>query len=308
MKEVGYLRELRVLHFASLHPFSMEVQINLVESLRNLQKMEYLSLLVPHGPADTATWEAAGFLLSRHLRQLFLLRIRFSRLPSLCINPSRLGKLSHLSLHVDAIDEQELRILGGLPQLRSLRLAVECSSLEVPSCNTTDEQLVCNTAGDGYLLFQKLRHCSLWYEEVRLLPSKDGVPFRRMRWVNASVLLGSEWKGVCSGRGLILPTLMQRVQKLEFPEFSVRKFRDENPGCCDSLCLEYFASLQNIKLNISCCQASAAEVEKAEATFRHAASVHPNHPTLDISRSCQDQMISAAKDKELQQAATSEGD
>jgi len=53
--------------------------------------------------------------------------------------------------------------------------------------------------------------------------------------------------------------LMPRVHKLLFNVFSVREFKDENHE--DGLCLEYFASLQNIKVNIYIDYASDAEVE-----------------------------------------------
>ena len=113
-------------------------------------------------------WEAAGFLLPRCLRQLVLANwVIFSRFPSLCINPSRLPNLSHLYLRVKDIDEQDLRILGELPELRSLELDVQSTAQVVCNNPTTD------AAGDGHL-FQKLRHCNLRYSKLRLvLPSKD---------------------------------------------------------------------------------------------------------------------------------------
>jgi disease resistance protein RPM1 len=42
-------------------------------------------------------------------------------LPS-CINPSCLPNLSHLKLELGDVDEQDLKILGGLPELRFLSL------------------------------------------------------------------------------------------------------------------------------------------------------------------------------------------
>ncbi|CAM0149568.1 unnamed protein product [Urochloa decumbens] len=322
MKELGSLRELRVLDFHCLHPLSMELQINLVESLRNLEKIEHLSLSIRsldffHATVDTAAWEEVGFLLSWRLQQLFLDGISFSRFPSRCINSLRLPKLSQLSLRVDYIDEQDLRIIGGLPHLGFLQLNVKCT-LEV-ACNTSntdddgDESLEMNVptttdaAGDDGYLFKKLRFCSLWYDEVRLVPSKDGVPFR-MKWVNASVLLDSEWEGVCSrGKGLV-PTLMPRTQKLWFTVVSVQEFKDENHGCCDSLCLEYFASLQNIRLRIYNSSGSDAEEEEVKAALQRGADLHPNRPRLHAEphQYCEYEMISAAQDEEL--AGTSEGD
>ena len=142
VKELGSLRELRVLRAGVPPRLSADVrlQVDMVESLRNLEKMERLSLgnmFSPPAPADTAAWEAAGFLLSRQLRQLFLNWVCFSVFPSFCINPSRLPNLSHLSLYVDGIDEQDLRILGGLPDpdLCFLDLCVMESTAQVVCSN-----------------------------------------------------------------------------------------------------------------------------------------------------------------------------
>ncbi|XP_039808022.1 disease resistance protein PIK6-NP-like isoform X3 [Panicum virgatum] len=278
VKELGSLKELKVLRLGSCNAFSMEVQIDLVESLRSLGKMEHLSLHAYwSSSADTATWEAAGFRLPRHIRYLLLNGINFSGFPSFCINRLCLPNLSHLSLSVDAIEEQELQILGQLPELRFLDLKVE-STAEIMVCSaaTTDP------AGDGGRFFKKLRHCTLNPWEVLLLPSKDGVSFR-MRRVHATVLLGSEWNGVSSGKGLAA-ALMPRVHKLSFKVFSVREFKDENHG--DGLCLEYFASLQNINVKIYIDDASDAEVEvkEVEASLQRAARVHPNHPLVETVR------------------------
>jgi hypothetical protein len=54
---------------------------------------------------------------------------------------------------------------------------------------------------------------------------------------------------------------------------------------CVSLALEYFASLQNVRVGIKCDNdSSAAEVEQVEAVLRRAADVHPNRPTLKVDR------------------------
>ncbi|RLM58010.1 hypothetical protein C2845_PM18G12920 [Panicum miliaceum] len=189
-------------------------------------------------------------------RQLFLGGwVRFSRFPSFCINPSRLPSLSHLSLKVDVMEEQDLRILGALPELRYLSL------------NVSTTEVVCNnpTTTDGHL-FQKLTLCSLEYSEVRLLlPSKDAS--FRMQDVSASILLGSERK--------------DGVQELWY-EVRVREFKDANDDDCGSLGLEYFISLHNIRVTIHCDGASAAEVEELEAVLRRAVDIHPNHPTLEV--------------------------
>ncbi|XP_039778632.1 probable disease resistance protein At1g59620 [Panicum virgatum] len=139
VKELGSLRELRVLCTGVSCRLSFNVRLQ-VESLRNLEKMEQLSLMSYDSiaPADTTAWEAAGFLLPAHLQRLIVTWVRFSRLPSFYINPSHLPKLSHLSLKVVGIDEQDLRILGGLPDLHFLDLDV-CSTTKDGFGSDTDE-------------------------------------------------------------------------------------------------------------------------------------------------------------------------
>nr|CAB3490616.1 unnamed protein product [Digitaria exilis] len=185
--------------------------------------MEHLSVKIEWGTLkencwDTSAWEAAGFSLSRRLRLLFTTWITFTRFPSSCINPRRLAYLSHLSLKLDAINEQELTILGMLPELRFLDLTLK-STAEM-KCNTAAAPTDAAKGGE-VLLFQKLRRFNLNYsEKVWLLLGKDnessGASFP-IGCVHAVVLLGSEWEGVCSGGGLV-PTLMPCVQKLSFTQ------------------------------------------------------------------------------------------
>ena len=94
------------------------------------------------------------------------------------------------------------------------------------------------------------------------------------------MLLGSEKRkdGVN-----IVPTLLPSAHELSF-HVSVREFKDVNDDDCGSLVLEYFASLQDVRVDIDCRGASAAEVEQVEAALRHAAHVHPNRPTLEAMR------------------------
>jgi disease resistance protein RPM1 len=92
LKELGSLRELRVLKFPITYGMYNSMQRDFVESLSNLQKIQYIYV---HGTpiwlVDTAMWEAAGFVLPRPLCYLGLPSIEFSKLPS-CINPTCLPK------------------------------------------------------------------------------------------------------------------------------------------------------------------------------------------------------------------------
>ena len=93
-----------------------------------------------------------------------------------------------------------------------------------------------------------------------------------MYYVRASILLGSEKRkdGV-----EVAPTLLPSVHKLQFT-VCVREGKDGNDEDCVSLGLEYFASLQDVRVDIHCSGASAADVEELEAALRHAADVHPH--------------------------------
>ncbi|CAN6381922.1 unnamed protein product [Urochloa humidicola] len=267
VKELDNLRELRVLCIRMSEMWLAPYQ---VESLRNLEKLEHLTLSTYPFTVDTAAWEAAGFLLSRRLRQLFLYNIEFSRFPSSCINPSRLPNLSHLNLSLHYIDEPDLRILGGLLELRYLYLDVYSTS-EV-ACNTESTA----SDADASYLFQKLRRCTLQYFCVPVVTRKDDDSSGgscSMFDMDASMLLGSQ-----SGKG-VAPTLMPSAQMLKFrvlvPEFMC---------ICDSFSLEYFASVRNVSVQLECTGVSTAVVEKAEAALRHAADIHPNRPKLEVTK------------------------
>jgi disease resistance protein RPM1 len=259
-----------------------------LQLLRNLQKLEILSLGTTSAPtyADAAAWEAAGLLLPRRLRELCLEWIAFSRFPSLCINPSSLPHLSRLNLRVDAMDEQDLRILGKLPQLSFLELVVQNSIAEVDCNNKT------TTDDDGCCLFRKLRSFTIcYYVGVRfLLPSQEesgsSILFF-MPSVRASMQYGSEREHttICKAAGLN-PTLMPSAQQLWFQLYVQEFIKDGNHDSDRvSLALEYFASLQNVEVYIHYDGASsAAEVEQVEAALRRAADAHPNRPTLKLYR------------------------
>jgi hypothetical protein len=77
-KELGSLRELRVLTFA-FRAMDWSMQRDFVESLSNMQKIQYISLCDgPRLEADTALWEAASFVLPQPLHYLDLFIFRFS--------------------------------------------------------------------------------------------------------------------------------------------------------------------------------------------------------------------------------------
>jgi disease resistance protein RPM1 len=141
------------------------------------------------------------------------------------------------------MDEQDLRILGGLPQLRFLDLEVYSTAKVV--CNNTRTEY-----DDACCLFQKLRRCSIWYHEgvQLLLPShEDSGSFSfRMRNVRTSMRLGSEkLDTICKATG-VARTPMPSFQELSFDVYVQEFIKDvgNHDDGCVSLALEYFASLR----------------------------------------------------------------
>jgi disease resistance protein RPM1 len=268
VKELGRLRELRVFRMVlGGYDDRMDesMQTDLVESLCNLQKIQHLRFIF-RMDVDTAKWEAAGFVLSPHLRVLSMPNIKFSTLPS-CINPSRLPNITTLYLNVDAMDEQDLESLGRLPELLDL-------SLTIYSTVT-----ISNIAGNGY--FQKLRCLDMFNSMLKFLPSKE----------DSSVSLH-----ISNGRDDIpfgyektderraAPTVMPSLEKISSTIF-VWAFKDGSYGC-DTLGLEHPPSLHTAQFFMQYDEydgKSDAEVDEAEAALRNAIqAVHPKTPTLEI--------------------------
>jgi hypothetical protein len=123
VKELGKLTELRNLKLC-IQLSDERLKRDLVESLGNLQKIEILHL---DGGLwiEESYWE--GYVPSLHLRHVSL-GMKFSRLPA-WINPLLLPKLSHLSVDVSVVEEEDLLILGSFPGLISLSLVGECVCL-----------------------------------------------------------------------------------------------------------------------------------------------------------------------------------
>ncbi|KAF8673027.1 hypothetical protein HU200_049100 [Digitaria exilis] len=271
VKELGALRKLRVLHLGMCRdsPYGSGILMDLVESLRNLQRMDHLSLLsLGWGSVsvDIATFEAWGFLLPRNMQQLILDWMRFSRVPTFCINPSCLRNLSHISLFLDYLDAQDMRVLGGLPELLDLELRAILAT-EVVSCNTTSST---DAAGED-CFFPKLRSCGLQYEKLQFQQMGNSSEVSCcMHRVQASMFLGSDRKDVWSGKAGISPTLITSIQWLYFSVAVLELIKDGDD--CVRLALQYLASLQNVSVGIVCeDDTTAAHKEEVAAVLRRAA-------------------------------------
>ncbi|WVZ48975.1 hypothetical protein U9M48_000360 [Paspalum notatum var. saurae] len=122
-KELGSLRKLRVLN-ANISVDDAESVRDFVDSLRHLDKLQHLGININRGICKSEL-EAARFVLPRTLRYFNIpFDIKFRKLPP-CINPWGLPSLSHLEIRLGDVDEQDLRNLGGLPELRHLCLTVD---------------------------------------------------------------------------------------------------------------------------------------------------------------------------------------
>ncbi|KAF0897658.1 hypothetical protein E2562_000376 [Oryza meyeriana var. granulata] len=158
---------------------------------------------------------------------------------------------------VPILKVRDMEVLGRLPELYYLQLDVA----EYTETVTTDK-----TDGNGY--FRKLRFCHtpflfLWFD------LHDGI--------------------MCKNK-----SIMPNLESLKFL-VNVRVLKDSNPhvGFGKLLSLGHLGttSLQRVKADICCLGALATEVEEAEVALAHAAAVHPNHPTINTTRTKQGGMI-----------------
>jgi disease resistance protein RPM1 len=112
------------------------MQRDFVQSLSNQQKIQHIDVCGAALDADTAMWEAAGFVLPLPLHYFQWSIIKLSKLPS-CINPTCLPNLSHLELRVTTLDDQDLKQLARLPALCYLNLAIQ-STVTASNINACD--------------------------------------------------------------------------------------------------------------------------------------------------------------------------
>ncbi|XP_062197749.1 disease resistance protein RGA5-like [Phragmites australis] len=256
VKDLGSLKQLRVLD-TRFYVMDDSLQKDLVESLRNLHKIQHLSLFfVQSIHAVEATWEAPGFVLPKDLRHLNLINIDFPRLPS-CVNLSCLPNLSCLHLQMNTMDDQDLEKLGRLPELRSLRLGIG-SVRAISNIN----------AGDRF--FQKLRVFRP-SAMVKFQGNEDSSVSFHIWNGNSDVPFGSRKNDHSSVPFAVMPNL-------EVLEIDVLlRDLDGNIG------LEYLPSLKEVEVRICAQDASVAKVKEAKAALQNEIKAHPNCPLLQFS-------------------------
>ncbi|CAD6251577.1 unnamed protein product [Miscanthus lutarioriparius] len=269
-KELASLRELRVLAFATYDGADESMQGDFVESLSNLQKIQHIDVYGSAWHADTAMWEAAGFVLPRPLHYLGWKLIRFSKLPS-CINPTRLPNLAHLKLFVITMDEQDLKLLARLPALCYLYLTTE-STVTASNINSSDRSF-----------FQKLRqfvtNAMVLFEQA----NEEDTSVSLHMWNGEDAMPFASRKNNDS-RKVVPSDVMPNLEMLDF-DVPLRALKDNYSDYCGNIGLEYLPSLRELRGCIVCEDVPVAERDAALAALRDACNVHPNHPTFRMHRS-----------------------
>jgi hypothetical protein len=143
VKDLGNLRELREISI-DISRMDRRMQPDLVRSLGNLDKMQYLHVAGASKSTNDGAWNHVG-LLGRGLRQLVFHGMLYCEVPSR-IDPLRLPNLSHLHLEVFELGDQGLKVLGGLPELCFLNMPVDSGTATLTGSTA---------AAHGY--FRKLR-------------------------------------------------------------------------------------------------------------------------------------------------------
>ncbi|TVU23434.1 hypothetical protein EJB05_25800, partial [Eragrostis curvula] len=153
-RELGNLRELKVLTVYLHYAEDPMVYSDFIDSLGKLHKIQYLNLYGDiTNTDDQHLWDT--LVLPQTLQHLNLPYQKFNALPS-CINPSALPNLNYLVMYVQYMDQEALKILGGMPELHYLKLVVySLVTLTIHSC-----------------FFQKLRSLWLPLSMVRFVPNE----------------------------------------------------------------------------------------------------------------------------------------
>uniref|UniRef100_K3ZH15 Uncharacterized protein n=1 Tax=Setaria italica TaxID=4555 RepID=K3ZH15_SETIT len=271
MNDLGNNSEVRVLDITVGRLKGM-VLSDLVHLLANLHKLQHLELTDGEIGWEWVQMEMT-VVLPRHLLHLGLGSILFRHLPS-WISPAHHPNLCYLWLRVAHMDESSLRNLGGLPELRFLRLTTDRPSM---ACTTIVANI--NTAVDGF--FKKLRCCCLdgWMVQFVLNEDTTGVSFSIWNGMGATAF-GSKTKDEYSG-SIAPPPVMPNLQELWF-HVPIKALYKDGKGSCSDLGLECLPSLRSVEIVVNCVGASTDDVEKAKAELRNAAQLHPNCPRIEL--------------------------
>ena len=284
-KDLGNLRQLRVLRVLCMGWLDESMQAELLRSLGNLQELQHLDLdynLIRETSPASVEWDKA--VLPKHLRHLCIHCIWFPCVPSF-IDATLLPNLCYLELCVDHMDEAGLRTLGGLPDLRYL-------SILPPNGMASNEQATVVNIAAHDVFFHKLRILVLFGWVVQLATNGDSTSASLSIWrggQDAAMVFDSNSKaedGGCSSR--VAPTPVAVMPNLHDLWFTVpvRAFYKDGHATCDNnlgLDLECLPLLRYVWESLECKDAFPDDVNKAEAELRRIAELHPNTPKLDFN-------------------------
>ncbi|KAL6870724.1 hypothetical protein ACP4OV_014572 [Aristida adscensionis] len=265
VKELGNLRELRVLwiELVNLDAIMLSDFVQAIGNLHNIQSARLINRA--HGIDLDKEMTIDPMVFPRHLQRLFVINVKFSRFPSCLPN------LSQLDLSVIAMDEQDLKILGGLPELRYLNLS------------TDSTVTVANIATDG--CFQKLRYCEFRSSMVQFVLKEDSSVSFTIWNGKDNIAFSSRKKDECR----VAPVIMPNLEVLSFRVFVA------SPKACRAICcsigLEYLTSLPKVEV----CSESGEWNHRT--TMSHGIIVHPNVPTT-IWRHSAYKILADSRDRE----------
>jgi len=238
LAELGNLTKLRVLAIDGLDKNQSYVKtfLQALSNLVNLRRLVFIGDETCSLDYMPDQWTGPARLQSFHGDF-----VTFSQVPWWF---SSLSELSSLSMRVNLLRQEDLKLLGALPVLRFLDLNVD------PYGTTTEEQLVVGADHPFRSLaeFKFTHYTRCWLEFAR---------------------------GV-----------MPKLQRLEL---ALEARRREGGGV--DIGLENLASLTHVTVVVDCVGARMKEVEDVEYKVRDALDMHPNHPTLELSRYCEGLMI-----------------
>ncbi|AQK38891.1 hypothetical protein ZEAMMB73_Zm00001d023303 [Zea mays] len=327
--ELGKLTRLRVVSITFSEELEESLQEALVKSLFNLRGLQELSLsskMWQQGSTMWGDWEPP-----RQLRGLIVQGIVFSRQPR-WINRSCLPHLCFLCLMVHAVEAQDLDNLGRLPELRYLKLeGVIWPPRYAVSLDNFKNLRFCDVGTTLEFHMGAMPRLEELQFEVGVLleqfPTKDVIEDLDLGLDNLLSLEQVIVKVNCLG------ATAAQVQELEAvamravenhanrPTIKMDRLYEENilsdekleallqqhiqleggvlqlkdkPDAFFISQLRLYRHLQKAVISYDCAGASMCEVLKVEAACRHAAEVHPNHPSIELIRTNTDEMASSS--------------
>ncbi|AQK38906.1 hypothetical protein ZEAMMB73_Zm00001d023304, partial [Zea mays] len=325
--ELGKLTRLRVVNITFSEELEESLQEALVQSLFNLWGLQELALSSKWSQQGSAMW--GDWEPPRQLRRLIIKGIIFSRQPR-WINRSCMAHLCFLSLAVHAVEAQDLDNLARLPELRYLKLdgvswpprydtgpddfrnlrfcdvgtmlvfhmgaMPRLEELVFGVCVLLEQCPTMDVIEDLDLGLDNL----LSLEQVTVVVDCSGATAAKVQEVEAVVMRAMEnhanrptikMERVCENFILSDKEQEDLLQRRIEKEGRLLEFKDKS----DAFFITFLRLLRHpLKSVIShdCAGASMCEVQKVEPAWRHAAEVHPNHPSIELIRKNNDEIAS----------------